>query len=240
MKNNIKKILPKYLWFFLRDIKNKLVNFYPYHLLRYFNLIKIDYNISSNLSFGKYESKFFDNQLSKSKFYLEFGSGNSTILAYKKKKNFLTVESDKNFYDYMICKIRKKNFYFVDFGVVGLYSYPYFIESSKKKALNYSSKIFLNLKNRKVPDLVLIDGRYRVLVGLFTYKYFLKKKNNFTIIIDDYFERNKFKINREHYSVLKEFFYIKKKGRFGIANKLKKRSKSFLNKKINQYLLDPR
>ena len=88
MKNNIKKILPKYLWFFLRDIKNKLVNFYPYHLLRYFNFIKIDYNISSNLSFGKYESKFFDNQLSKSKFYLEFGSGNSTILAYKKKKKF--------------------------------------------------------------------------------------------------------------------------------------------------------
>ena len=240
MKSTIKKIFPKLLWNFLREIKNKSINFYPYHLFRYLNIIKIEYNISSNLSFGKIESKYFKNQLIKSKFYLEFGSGNSTVLAKNKKKNFVSVESDKNFYYYMINKISKKNFYFVDFGVVGFYSYPYFIKLSKKMALKYSSKIFLNLKNKKIPDLVLIDGRYRVLVGLFTYKYFLNNKKNFTIIFDDYFESNKFKINRKHYSILNEFFYIKKKGRFGIANKLKKRSSLYLQNKIDNYLLDPR
>ncbi len=240
MKSFLKKIFPKYLWNFLRKIKNKFINFYPYHWLRYLNVVKIEYDISSNLSFGKIENEYFERKLAKSKFYLEFGSGNSTVLAKNKNKNFISVESDKNFYFYMINKINKKNFYFVDFGCVGFYSYPYFIKSSKKKALNYSSKIFLNLKNKKIPDLVLIDGRYRVLVGLFTYKYFLNNKNNFTIIFDDYFDSNKFKINRKHYSVLDEFFYIKKKGRFGIANKLKKRSKLYLKNQIDNYLLDPR
>ena len=94
----------------------------------------------------------------------------------------------------------------MDFGVVGFYSYPYFIKSSKHMALKFSSKIFLNLKNKKIPDLVLIDGRYRVLVGLFTYKYFLNNKKNFTIIFDDYFESNKFKINRKHYSILSKIY----------------------------------
>lgn len=240
MKSIFKKIFPNFLWNFLRETKNKIINFYPYHFLRYHNIIKNEYNISSNLSFGKIESKYFKNQLLKSKFYLEFGSGNSTVLAKNKNKKFMSIESDKNFYYYMINKIGKKNFYFVDFGVVGFYSYPYFIKSSKHMALKYSSKIFLNLKNRKIPDLVLIDGRYRVLVGLFTYKYFSNNKKNFTIIFDDYFESNKFKINRKHYSILSKFFYIKKKGRFGIANKLKKRSSLYLQNKIDNYLMDPR
>ena len=203
MKSTLKKVFPKYLWNFLRKIKNKFKNFYPYHLLRYLNVIKNEYDIGPNLSFGKIESEYFKKQLAKSKFYLEFGSGNSTLLAKNKNKNFISVESDKNFYYYMINKISKKNFYFVDFGVVGFYSYPYFINSSKKKALKYSSKIFLNLKKKKIPDLVLIDGRYRVLVGLFSYKYFLHNKKNFTIIFDDYFESNNVKVNRKHYSVFK-------------------------------------
>ena len=63
MKSTIKKIFPKLLWNFLREIKNKSINFYPYHLFRYLNIIKIEYNISSNLSFGKIESKYFKNQL---------------------------------------------------------------------------------------------------------------------------------------------------------------------------------
>ena len=74
---------------FLREIKNKIINFYPYHFLRYHNIIKNEYNISSNLSFGKIESKYFKNQLLKSKFYLEFGSGNSTVLAKNKNKKFM-------------------------------------------------------------------------------------------------------------------------------------------------------
>lgn len=140
----------------------------------------------------------------------------------------------------MIKKVNKKKFYFVDFGIVGFYSYPYFLKFSQKKAFDYSSNPFLVLKKNNLPDLILVDGRYRVLVGLFTYKYFLNNTKNFTIIFDDYFEPRTSKINRDHYSILSEFFYIRKIGRFGVASKIKQKSKKFLKTKINKYLLDPR
>ena len=52
MKKIIKKILPKNIYLYLRNFKNRLKNFYPYHLLRYLNIIKINYSISSKLTFG--------------------------------------------------------------------------------------------------------------------------------------------------------------------------------------------
>lgn len=241
MKKIIKKILPKNIYLYLRNFKNRLKNFYPYHLLRYLNIIKINYSISSKLTFGKNENKFFDKELSKSKLYLEFGAGNSTILADKKKKNFLSVESDKNFYVYMIKKINKKNIYFVNFGVVGFYSYPYFYKLSRSKALDYSSTVFKKFSQRKkIPDLVLVDGRYRVLVGLFAYKFYYENKKKFKIIFDDFYNVNNNKVNRFHYKILQKFFKIKKVGRFGVSSEIKHENYRLLKKNLRIYSYDPR
>jgi hypothetical protein len=242
MKRILKKILPRYIYIYLRNLKNKkIINFYPYHLLRYLNIIKIDYAISSKLTFGNKENKFFNRELTKSKFYLEFGSGNSTILANNKKIFFLSVESDKNFYDYMIKKISKKKFYFVNFGVTGFYSVPYFARLSKNNAINYSSTIFENFsRKKKIPDLVLVDGRYRVLVGLFAYKFYFKNKKKFKIIFDDFFKVNNNKINRMHYKILKKFFKIKKIGRFGVSSEIKNENYHLLEKNLITYAYDPR
>ena len=95
------------------------------------------------------KTNFLIKELSKSKLYLEFGAGNSTILADKKKKNFLSVESDKNFYVYMIKKINKKNIYFVNFGVVGFYSYPYFYKLSRVKRLIIPLQFLKNFHKEK-------------------------------------------------------------------------------------------
>jgi len=75
-------------------------------------------------------------------------------------------------------------------------------------ATDYANQIF-RVKNR--PDLILIDGRYRVLCALTVLEYI--KKNNIkkiTIILDDYLKREK------QYGVLKRYFKIKPVGRFGV------------------------
>ncbi len=241
MKKILKKILPDLVYTKLRTIKNKTKNFYPYHFIRYYNLLNIDYKITNKLSFGTLENKFFQKKLNNSKYYLEYGSGNSTVLASQQNKKYLSIESDKNFYKYMVKKINTENFYFIDFGVVGFYSYPYFFSLNREKAIKYCSGVLNYLKNKKkFPDLILIDGRYRVLAGLYVFKFLLNCKSKFNVIIDDYYDIKKNKINRNHYSILDKFFYIKKVGRFGVATKIKKYNKNLLIKNLSLYSLDPR
>jgi len=245
MIKELKKILPKFLLNFLRLIKRLILDFYPFHYLRYHNIINIDYKINGKLLFGKKETKFFKKKLKQSNLYLEFGSGNSTIEAEKLNKNYYSIESDKNFYNYIIKKINKKKISFIDFGVVGFYSNPLKYNYNKfkisKKAESYCSNILKNFLKKKIyPDLILVDGRFRVLAALYVYKFFLNKKKNFTIIIDDYFEKFNNVLGRKHYHILNKFFNIKKVGRFGVATTLSKKNSKILRKKINLYKFDYR
>ena len=90
------------------------------------------------------------------------------------------------------------------------------------------NKFFLK---KKFPNLILIDGRFRVACCINLYFLLKKYKKNPIIILDD-FEK------RKHYQVLKKIFYINKIGRMGIL-KIKKKLK---NKplKITDYIFDSR
>ena len=83
-------------------------------------------------------------------------------------------------------------------------------------------------ENKIVPDLILIDGRYRVLCALHLYNFFKEKEVSFTIIIDDY-------TLRPDYFILENFFEIKKIGRFGVLEKLKDQNP---NKLIETYSIE--
>ena len=79
----------------------KLLSFFPriiYSILRYHNILGNKYKISQDLSFGYQENILFEKLLGQSNFYLEYGSGSSSILAVRKKKNFLSIECDRGFY----------------------------------------------------------------------------------------------------------------------------------------------
>jgi hypothetical protein len=233
--------------FFLKNLKKYLFDFYPYHLFRYKMSPYINYKINEQLTFGKVENIFFKKKLSNSKFYVEFGSGHSTFFAKKLNKSFLSVESDKNFYNYME-KFIKERLLFVDFGVVKWFSYPFNKINNKKNAYKYANMpLKLNWRGvgggcsiKRSPLLVLIDGRYRVLCGLFLYKYFHKSKFKFTFIFDDYFNLNNYKVNRPHYKTLEKFFFIKKVGRFAVTNKTKNCGQDILSANIIKYSIDPR
>ena len=66
-------------------------------------------------------------------------------------------------------KKKVKNILFFSLGFVEFYSYPLFSSKIlkffyKNKAKAYASKIFEKLINNSIkPDLILVDGRYRVL-----------------------------------------------------------------------------
>ena len=100
------------------------------------------------------------------------------------------------------------------------------------KAKNYASNILAKLENKKIfPDLILIDGRYRVLCALYCYKFIIKYNFNTVIIVDDY-------LNRKSYHVLEKLFAFKIIGRFGVFYKFKKIHNIELL--IKQFSLDQR
>tara|TARA_S200000501_G_scaffold377632_2_gene436710 strand:- start:501 stop:1178 length:678 start_codon:yes stop_codon:yes gene_type:complete len=194
----------------IKNLINKcLFRFFPIigHILRYHGLINCDYRISKELDFRtKKANSFIKNKIINSRIILEYGSGNSTVFANNIGKKIYTVESDKNFYEFLKKKVNK-NFYFVDFGYVYFYSVPCFQflrkKKLKEKAIIYSKKILNTLEKKKIfPDFILIDGRHRVLCALQVYEFLFKHNlKNTVVALDDY----KY---RKDYHILKKFFKI--------------------------------
>ena len=193
----------------------------PYHFLRYHNLVNKNFLLRKNHDFAtEADFIFFNDKIAKCKLYLEYGSGTSTILADKNDTTYYSVESDRNFYLSLKKKLKNGNNYFLkDFGIVSYASRPMLFTYRKlflrEKAKKYANDVlnYLNEKNLS-PDLILIDGRYRLLCALYVYKFLKEKNFSGNIIIDDYKRRS-------YLHVLDNLFYIKQVGSFGVCNKLK-------------------
>lgn len=191
----------------------KILNLIKY-ILEYLSLRKCSFTISKNINFGSVKANiFFLKSLNKSKSYFEMGSGNSTVLAKYLNKKFLSVETSKVFFNFI--KSKKLKVIYCDIGPTKYFSYPILPNFLiKKNIINYANSIkFFFKKFNKTPELILIDGRFRVFCTL-TILEVLKKEKSFnktTIIIDDY-------INRKNYHNLKKVAKITTKGRFGVIN----------------------
>lgn len=193
-----------------------------------FNNYKV--NVSQDINFGdKKTNEFFKKTLKNTKFYFEYGSGNSTLLSDKYKKKFVSIELDKKFYQLICDNVKKKDrIIFIDIGVVGEFSYPIF--KNKKKILEYIQTLNKFFTKQKFPDFILVDGRFRVAccINIFL---LIKKFNKHPIVILDDYE------TRKHYKVLNRIFDIRKIGRMA-SLKVKKNNRDFLN--LNEFLMDSR
>ncbi len=202
----------------------KIINLITY-ILRYYSIINTKYKVSAQINFGSSLSNiFFQKKLRKCKFYLEYGAGNSTLLANKINKKYISIEADKSFFNYLKYKMRISNLEYIDIGPTKYFSYPIFpYFMIQKKIIFYCNYIesFFN-KTKNIPDLILIDGRFRVNTSLHILSFLSKKKIKYktTIIIDDY-------VSRKNYKVLEKIVNIRKIGRFGVIeyNHLKRFSK---------------
>ena len=133
------------------------------------------------------ERVFFTLLLKKSKKYLEFGMGGSTLLAYVTPniEKIISIDSDYNWIQSIKSFKNLKNdegkriiLNYIDVGEVGNWGFP---KKKNSKISNYSKQIFKKYENDY--DLVLIDGISRVACAL---QVILNCKSDIKILIHDF------------------------------------------------------
>jgi hypothetical protein len=168
---------------------------------------------------------FFIERLSQANFYLEYGSGGSTVQAARMNKRFLSVESDLLYMRAVRKKIEslgapRDAIIHADVGVVEYWGRPFIKRRSRARVIkwaNYASLPWAKLTER--PNLVLVDGRFRVHCALFCIRAL---KDDFELLIDDYFDRS-------HYHEVERFARLDQ----AVGNMATFRPKQFNENDIN-------
>lgn len=119
-------------------------------------------------------------------------------------KSVFSVESDKAFLNAVSNKFRSSfsgltlHDVWIDIGPTGDWGYP--IDRSKiYRYPNYSQSVWRRLSKESVkPDVILIDGRFRVACFLIS---LIKAKVGTSILFDDYFNRPGYHVVEKHAAV---------------------------------------
>lgn len=154
------------------------------------------------------EKKLFLKTISKSKIYLEWGSGGSTYHAAQQNSigTIYSVESSLPWLNKMkkVVKSSKIKWCHVNIGETRIDGLGYPIKGKEKieKYFQYSSAPF-NTKhiNYKEVDTILIDGRFRAACGLKTIEHLYK--SNVKVMVHDFFDKR-----LDHYGVLLKYFNV--------------------------------
>ncbi|UYO93972.1 hypothetical protein [Pollutimonas sp. M17] len=152
-----------------------------------------------------FESKactdYFESRLSEATTYLEYGSGGSTVLAAGLGKRVYSVDSDRIFImrvrealnKYAPDKVSNVSLLYANIGFTREWGQPVFRTPTSVRLARwreYSEKPWDSLKQvGHVPDLVLIDGRFRVACALRSMQHLVNKPNAI-LIVDDYIGRD--------------------------------------------------
>jgi hypothetical protein len=159
----------------------------------------------------------FESLLRACSFYLEFGSGGSTVRADQLKIRGLSVEVDR-FYAAAVRRALSANSTMqiidVDVGLTRQWGKPVFRNTSRRRVerwSRYSNAPFDRLRQQGVfPDFVLIDGRFRRACALNTARHVLTAGHKLLLMFDDYY-----KADRTHYADVERF--LGQPERFGRA-----------------------
>ncbi|MBD8680283.1 hypothetical protein [Pseudomonas sp. CFBP 13719] len=142
-------------------------------------------------------------RLSGAKVFLEYGAGGSTVFAASHGvESIYSVESDRGFLSAVSDKLSTLTSFnpsftpvFVDLGPTGDWGVPT-DKSTAERWPYYCSKVWDGfLANDVYPDVVLVDGRFRVACFLASLIF---AKEGCTILFDDY-------TNRPHYHIVEKF-----------------------------------
>ncbi|HVN30184.1 MAG TPA: hypothetical protein VMT64_16915 [Candidatus Binataceae bacterium] len=137
-------------------------------------------------------SRVFQAALQNCSFYLEYGSGGSTVLAARLKKRFISVETDRH---YLTCVRRKigelapdQCLLHADVGLTGPWGTPFRRRATPTRISRWIAGLeqpWRLIRHGDAPDLVLIDGRFRVAATLICCDH-LKASPQTSIFVDDY------------------------------------------------------
>ena len=198
------------------------------------------YAIEESPSLEDESNKYLTDALKEAKFYLEYGSGGSTVLASKLGVDYITIETDLLFLNAVKNKVNqlgnknlsKQKYLFRNIGLTSRWGHPLFSDTRRQSLLtkfkNYSDPKFVM---RDKPDLIMIDGRFRVVTLLRMYDY-LKTYSGWKVLFDDYF-------SREEYQIVSQFFKVDERlGRLAVIKDIIKCNPNELAEAIGRYIID--
>jgi hypothetical protein len=148
-------------------------------------------------------TSWFAETLRGAKRYLEYGTGGSTYLAAKFGIEFIAVDSDPYFLKSVRKKIREDGFsrpvgqtyHYADIGLTAHWGRPIGAGLGSAARLErfrrYSDPPPECFEGGRTPDLVLVDGRFRVACVLKALRM-LRNERGWTIALDDYGDRPEF------------------------------------------------
>lgn len=132
----------------------------------------------------------FAEYLSKARVYLEYGSGGSTVMAARNPgvAAVISVESDPGWVDKVRAEANAAHLHIdhSDIGAVGSWGSP-LDDSGHRNYHDYVTRPWRMAAERSLsPDLVLVDGRFRVASFLYS---LLCAPQGATVLFDDYMDR---------------------------------------------------
>lgn len=136
----------------------------------------------------------FKQELSRCKQYVEFGSGGTTVLADHLGVPSVSVESDRFYARAVASRLSSGSVrqVVVDLGFTGQWGAPLF--NTPAKGQRYVSAPW----GGKFPDLILVDGRYRIACSLESARRAFDAQREAVLLFDDYG-------TRPHYHLVESF-----------------------------------
>lgn len=164
-------------------------------MLTIFYSVRImQYNYSSKLFGG--DDNLFKDEIKKVDVYAEYGCGQSTLWVLNNTSaNVISVDTSSDWIDSVKQDNQNNkdrlNIHHSDLGEVGEWGRPL----SYKKKNNFPDYTNYIWMQKESPEMVLVDGRFRVCCFLTSVKY---AKEGTLILFDDY-------INRSHYHFVEKY-----------------------------------
>ena len=133
--------------------------------------------------------------LAECELYLEYGSGGSTVYAASLNKPFISVDTNRYFLKAVEKKIGRLGplqlLKHANVGWIGTYGYPAFQKPRFWRVGKWSAYAefpWRFVERDRLPDLVLVDGRFRVAAGLTSFLHLAEAPHS-RVLVDDYTER---------------------------------------------------
>lgn len=172
----------------------------------YFDQRVRGFKVPETPHFDPFSEEPFLSFLREAKLYLEFGSGGSTVTAAKYNIRTITVESDKYFANAVRRKIGHKNgnlIMSIDIGMTREWGFPIISRPSINRAKRWAKYIempinFIRETYPHFPDLVLVDGRFRVACALACAAEAIRMGSSTVICFDDYLDRDWYHVVEAH------------------------------------------
>ncbi len=139
---------------------------------------------------------WFLERLAGAKRYLEYGTGASTYQAARLGVDFIAVDTDRYFLDSVRAKIHAAGldrtgqvFRYADIGWTGMWGNPLGrVTEARRELFRRASDPPPECFDGLLPDLVLIDGRFRVACAFKVFNM-LRPQTGWTVVVDDYADR---------------------------------------------------